>query len=801
MEVKMSIQSIRYALRWLRKSPGFTATAVLTLSLAIGATSAVFSVFDTVLLEPLPYPASDRLVRLNESQKARIFGGMAPATLADYGRARAFVGLAGYARRSMSLTQSGPPEQLLGEAGTWNLFDVLGVSPAIGRGFRAEDDRHGAGRVVILTAALWRTRFGGDPAILGRSILLDGEPHVVIGVMPAGFQPLSGFSSGFTTHFFVPAALTPELVTSRTQRRFSTVGRLAPGVSVDAAAAELNAIAADLERRFPETNREFTAAIESLQGELTARVRLPLIVLISAVALVLLVASVNLAGLLSVRAVAERRDIAIRLALGATSARVAADMAIRTTILGLLGGAMGIIVGDWIRRALVAIAPLTLPRAADIALDGRVLIVTTGLSLAAGLIASVLPVVQVWRERATTALTSESRSVSADRTAAAWRGLLLATEIAAAVVLAIGAGLLVRSLVRLAQVDLGFQSAGVLMFAVRPPDARYPDGNARARLFEEIEQRMMAIPGVRSAGVASELPLRSGGSNRIVVGDRPGAAGFQTVSAGYFDTLAVPLVAGRQLTWRDRTGTTPVAVVSRTFVQRFMPDVDPIGQRFRRTANGPEITIVGVVGDVRRDGSQADLIPQVFFPAGQPGLDPIPVSEVAVRTDGDPRALVSLIRQAISSIDPDQPITNVFTLDEIVAGSTATRRFTMTIVGALAILAGGLAVLGVYGVSAFAAVQRQREIGIRVALGAPRQRLAMMVALGSLRWTLAGTAVGLAAAWWVTRFLRTLLFGIPPTDLFTFVAAALVTIAAAGLASYLPARRAASADPLWALRL
>jgi len=796
----MSIQSIRYAFRWLRKSPGFTATAVLTLTLAIGATSAVFSVFDAVLLQPLPYPAADRLVDLREMQKGRVIGGVAPGRLVDYGHARAFVGLAGYTRQSMSLTRSGPPEQLLGEVDTWNLFDVLGVSAAIGRVFRAEDARPGAARVVILTDALWRRRFAGDPAIVGQSLVLNDAPHEVIGVLPAGFEPLSGVASGFTIQFFAPAALSPELLTSRTNRIFNIVGQLASGVSIEQATAELAAIAVDIDRQLPEANRGVTPALERLQRDFTERVRLPLVVLLSSVALVLLVACVNLAGLLSVRAAAERRDVAIRLALGATRAQVAADVAVRTTLLGFLGGATGLVAGNWIRQALLAIAPLTLPRAAGITLDRRGLFFTIALSLAAGLVASVLTVVQIWQEKETTVLASQGRSVSGDRTAATWRGVLLATEVAAALVLAIGAGLLVRTLVHLAQVDLGFRPAGVLMFAVRPPDARYPDWKARARLFEEIDRRMMAIPGVRAAGVASELPLRSGGSNRIVVNDRIGAAGFQTVSPGYFETLAVPLVAGRHLSWSDRTGTMPVAVVSRTFVQRFLPDVDAIGQRFRRDAKSPEITIVGVVGDVRRDGSHADLIPQVFFSAGQPELDAVRVSEVAVRTDGDPRALVPAIRAAITAIDPDQPITNVFTLDEIVAGSTATRRFTMTIVGTLAILAGVLAMLGVYGVSAFAAVQRQREVAIRIALGAPRHRVATLVALASVRWALGGVAAGLAVAWFATKFLATLLFGIPPTDPVTFGAAALLTIIAAGIAGYVPARRAARADPVHALR-
>lgn len=811
----MLLHQIRYALRTLRRAPGFTATAILTVALGVGANTAVFSVVDAVLLRPLPYAQPDRLVRLSESpssQPASARDGAAASSLAYYRLARSFESLAGYDRISRSLTGSGDPVQLLGEAVSPNLFALLGTPAAIGRVFGPGEDDPGRQRVVILTNALWRAKFGGDRAILGRTLTLDGERYDVIGVMPPGFQPLSEHGSGYTIDFFTPATFDNEAAASG--RTIAVVGRLKADVSIAQARDELRGLSDALSRRSPETHRDRAAAIVPLHEEVVRRVRPSLLVMLGAVGLVLVIACVNLANLLVVRAIGQGREIAIRMAIGATRAQVAVDLAVRGLILGLLGGAAGLLCGVWTRNLLVSLAPVTMPRMDHLALNPRVLIVTFAFAAVTGIIAGLLPALQLWRGDAAPTLRESALTTSGVRAMTRWRGLLMAAEIAAALTLAVGAGLLVRSQIRLASVDLGFQTRDVLLFTVRPPEAKYRDGAARVALFTAIEQRVGAIPGVAAAAVANEFPLRGGGQARVTIagdaataeGESVRLAGFQAVSPGYFTTLGIPLVRGRLLTMVDRTGAPAAAVVSEAFARRFLAGRDPIGQRFRRfsrAADAPELTIVGIVRDARRDGPHADLTPQVYLSAAQPETydERTHLAEVAVRAAaGDARALLPAIQRAVWSIDPAQPITHVLTLDDVIAGSTAQRRFTMTLLSAVAVLAFGLAIVGVYGVVAHAAAQRTREIGIRIALGAGRRHVLALVIAGGLRWALLGVIVGLGGAYAGSRFLSTLLFGVTPTDLATFAAVAALMLGVAALASYVPARRAASLHPLSAMR-
>ncbi len=812
----MLIRQIRYTLRTLRRAPGFTAMAIMTVALGVGANTAVFSVVDGVLLRPLPYAHPDRLVRVSEVPVAlrRSAGrdNVAAASLQHYRLARSFEGLAGYNRMSRTLTGSGEPVQVLGEEVTTDLFTLLGASAAIGRVFGPDEDDPGGRRVVILTDAFWRAKFGGDRAILGRTLTFNGEPYSVIGVMPQGFRALSGHRSGFTISFFMPAAF-GAAGAGGIRRSISVVGRLQPDASIERAREELSSLSADLGRRSPDTHRDLTAVLTPLHDAIVGDVRPSLLVMLGAVGLVLVIACVNLANLLIVRAMGQGREVAIRIAIGATRRQITFDLALRGVILGVLGGAAGVLCGVWTRTLLVSLAPITMPRMDGVALSPRVLAFSFVLAALTGIVAGLLPAVQLWRGATAPTLRASGLTTSGGRSVVRWRGLLMAAEIAAALTLAVGAGLLVQSMRRLAAVDLGFETKGVLLFTVNPPDTKYRDEAARVALFEEIERRVASIPGVAAAAVANEFPLRGGGQSRVTLADDPATgadsgrrAGFQAVSPGYFSTLRIPLVGGRLLAAGDRHGAPPAAVVNETFAGRYLPGRDPIGQRFREFQTGvdsPELTIVGVVRDARRDGPRADLIPLVYLAAAQPDTyrQRTRLYEVGIRVVGaNPHELLPAIQRAVWSIDPSQPITNVLTLDEVIAGSTAERRFDMILLSAVAFLALVLAIVGVYGVVAHAAAERTREIGIRIALGASRHHVLSLVIASGLRWAVLGVVVGIAGAYAGTRFLAALLFGITPTDPGTFAGLAALMLAVAALASYLPARRAASVNPVSALR-
>jgi putative ABC transport system permease protein len=810
----MLFQNLRHTLRLLRTAPGFTAVTVSTLALGIGANTAVFSVVDAVMLKPLPYFDPDRLVIVREGRSNRSVStdvthgsssAVAPANLVDYSREnRSFESLAGYARSSMSLTRSGPPEQLIGEAITWNYFATLGVLPGLGRPFLPEEDRPGRPHVVILTDSLWRSRFGADPSIVGRSIVLNGESYSVVGVTPPAFEPLTQFGSSTPVAFVVPAAYPDDLLANHGDHEINVVGRLKPGVSIGQAQADLTAIAGRLAERYPSTAGNLLTVTSSLASEIARDVRTSLLLLVGAVGLMLLVACINVANLMIVRAVGQRREVAIRLAIGASRRQIVADMMTRGLVLGILGGAAGLLFGTWIRDGLVGIAPTSIPRLEHLELNSRVLVTTIALSMLTGIIASVLPAWQASRTDPAPALKVTEPTVSRAGAILRWRGMLMAGEVAAAVVLGVAAGLLIKSLLTLNRVDLGFQTERVLAANIVLPEARYADANARLRFFEEFAGRVKRLPGVEAVAFANRLPMRGGWSSGFVLdgidtGQRD--AEFQAVSPGYFATLGIPLVRGRLLTDDDRAGTQHVAVVSQAFVRKLLGDRDPVGQTFRRDGPGaPTITIVGVVSDVRRGGRSAVMQPEVYLSAAQTDVYPVRIADVAVRAAGDPHILVAAIERAVWAIDPDQPLTNVKTLDEVLSTSMSQRQFELILLTSFAALAVGLAVVGVYGVVAYAASGRAREIGIRIALGATTREVIALVVRSGLNWATGGVVVGLAAAWTVTRLMTGLLFGVTSTDPATFAGMALLMLVAAAGASYIPARRAATIDPIRALR-
>jgi putative ABC transport system permease protein len=809
-------RDVRFGARLLARTPGFTAAAICTLALGIGANSAVFSVVDAVLLQPLPYPDSHRLVDIWEVHaKTGDRMVVAPANYVDWvRRAEVFASLAAYARMGGNLTGEGTPERLVLEEVTTSYFATTGVMPMLGRPFQPADHADGANLVAILTHGLWQRRFGGDASMLDRTIDLDGRPHRVVGVMPPAFRPVSdagrapGAADGVGA--FVPMAFEPHVLANRREHLVHVVGRLKAGVSVEEAATHLGAVSDGLAREFPDAGLS-RPGLAPLGAEQTKEVRPLLLLLLGGVGLVLLIACANVASLLIARALSRQREIAVRVALGATRRRVMGELVTQSLLLSAAGAVVGLAVAYGTTHGLVALAPATLPDIHRAALDLRVLAFTGLLAVATGLLFGVLPAWQVSRARPLDALRTADRS-----TTGAWtlrhRTLLVAVEVALSTVLLVGAGLMVRSLLAVNAVPLGFDPTGILAANVALPPQRYPTPQARLDFYETLAQRVGAMPGVRGVTYSNRLPLRGNWTSGFVwdapppsaaaesIAEPPLGAGFQAVSPEYFTVFGIPLVRGRLLAATDRPGAPGVAVVNAAFVRTFVGPGDPLGRRLRRGPGMPAIEIVGVVSDIRRGGRMSDLEPQVYLPAAQIELYPLALSDLALRVDGPPQSYADAVRAAIWAVDPNQPVTNVRTLEEVLALRLAERHFQTFLFALFAALALALAAVGVYSVVDYSVRQRTAEIGLRLALGAN--------ASGILRWVIgqsfgvvcAGALAGLAGAFWLSRFVRTLLFGVEPTDVVTYAAAALVLAGVALAASALAARRATRIDPATALR-
>jgi len=797
---------VRLAIRHLRHAPGFTLAALLTLALGIGANTAIFSLVDAVMLRPLPYADPGRLVALweNVQDPSALPGAaaqtqaaervaVAPANLPDYARLSALSSVAAYASVGRNLTGAGVPERATGEEVTSNYFTTLGVAPALGRAFSA-DDNAGGSPVVIISHAMWQRLFGGPPNLLNRTVRLNGVTHDVIGVMPPEFVSLSQAGQTERVSVWLPMVFDEEGLTNRTAHLVQAVARLAPGVSVESARAELSALSEALARQFPEAGRT-RAALAPLRADQVSDVRTTLIVLLVAVGLVLLVACVNVAGLLIVRELGRRREMAVRFALGASRARVVFEQVVQSLVLAIAGGAAGLLLGWITTRTLVALAPSSMPYVQAAGLDARVLVfamVVVGLT---ALAFGTWPAFHAARVDPVHALKDGARSVGAGWVLRRRSGLLIA-EVAVAAVLLTGAILMSRSLMALDRVDLGFNPANVLAASVALPPDRYPDHEARLAFFQTLELRLTQTPGVIATAFGNRLPLRGNWTSGMVVDADPEfrQAGFQAVSTTYFRTFGIPVLRGRALNDTDRLGSPGVALVNEAFSRGLLGGADPIGHVVRRGPAMPAITIVGVVGDVRRTGRTddtgtraAEVIPQVYLPAAQTMLYPLPLREIAVRTTGGASGIAEAIRTAVASLDPDQPITTVRTLEESLALRSAQKRFQTSLFVLFALVAFGLALVGVYGVVAYGVSQRSAEIGLRLALGATKFRIVRDIMGRTAHLVAAGIVVGLIAALLSARFLTSLLFEIAPSDPVTYVATAtgllIAGIGAGGLAS------------------
>jgi putative ABC transport system permease protein len=801
------LKDIRYGVRGLWKRPGFTAVAVLTLALGIGANTAIFSVVNAVLLRPLQFRDPDRLVMIWEDAT---FAGFprntpAPANYVDWKtQTQSFEDMAATVEWTFNLTGDGDPERVAAYNVTANFFPLLGVQPALGRVFVAEDDLPGAQRVAVLSHALWQTRYGGDPQIVNRDILLDGEKFTVVGVMPQGFQ---FFESD--VRLWVPLGLTAEQSANRAGHYLKVVARLKPGVTLDQAQADLSAVMARVGKDHPEDTFEgkLGAFAMPLREQLAGDVRSSLIVLLVAVAFVLLIACANVAGLLLARAVGRRREIALRVALGASRVRVVRQLLTESLLLATAAGILGSVLAYWSFAFLQKLIPEQMALLTSLTLDTRILAFTLLISLLTGVIFGLVPALQSAKVDLNEALRQSTRVTASSKL----RNALIVFEVAASVVLLVGAGLLVQTLFQLFNQYSVLQPERVLTMRTVLPQTKYKEPAQRHAFYSQVLDRVEHLPGVISAGYSTSVPLlwkggTSGFTPEGIKSPIPGMAydaNHREVSADYLQTMNIPLREGRYFDKRDNETSMRVAIINETMARQYWPGEKALGRRFNigDPNDGEWMEIVGIVADVRQMGLDEPVKAEMYVPYQQVTDWPFFIPrDLAIRTSGDTSNLVSSVRQIIREVDPDQPISNIATMSEVLGVEAEQRRMGMIMTVAFAGLALLLASLGIYGVLAYFVTQHTNEIGVRIALGASRLNILGLVLKKGMGLTLLGIAVGIAASFALTRLMSSLLFGVKAFDPLTFVAVPVLLAAVALLACWIPARRATKVDPMIALR-
>jgi putative ABC transport system permease protein len=799
-------KDFRFAVRVLWKSPGFSAVALLALVLGIGANTAIFSVVNAVLLRPMPFVDPGRLVSVRESspqgQKDNVAN---PQNVSDWQkRNHSFEKIAGYIpfELTMSLTGGGSPEEVPGNYVTRDFFPLLGVQPALGRNFLPEEELPNTPDVALLSDGFWRRRFGADPHIAGKKLMIGGNLTIVIGVLPATFRfpDVKADIWGLTT-------LHPER--QRKGRYLAPIARMRPGVTVSQAQADMNVIMAQLAREYPDFNTNWGVTVIPLRQQFTGDLKTPLLVLLGAVGLVLLIACANVANLMLMRSSARQREMAIRTSLGATRARIVRQLLVESMILGVAGGGLGLLVAVWAKDVLLAMLPesMSVAKVNAVAIDGNVLAFTVTLSLGTALLFGLLPALRASRPDLSDTLKEGGRAVSSSLRRNRMRAALVAGEMAVAMMLLIGAGLLIRSFIRLEHVTPGFQPDRILSMRIGLSNPRYKkDLKLASAGLDEILQRIAQVPGVVSTGSIQFPPL--GGllpATGYWVAGRPTpnpseapVTGVSIVTPGYFPTMGIPLINGRLFTERDQEGTPQVTIVSQSLARQEFPNMNPIGQRlFVEWGRETPYQIVGVVGDVKHDGLEKEVRPTVYFPNAQ---ETQTIATLMIRTGGDPMQLAPVAEQIIHAYDKDQAIAKIQPLDMFLSKAVARPRFQSVLLASFAGLALLLAAIGTFGVMSYSVAQRTHEIGIRVALGAQRDQVLRLIVGQGLLLALIGTAAGLAGAFALTRYLKTLLFNVSPTDWLTFTTVPIALCAVALAASYLPARRAMQVDPMQALR-
>jgi putative ABC transport system permease protein len=799
-------QDLRYAWRTLRQAPGFTAVAVLTLGLGIGANTAVFSVLDAVLLRPLPFPHPERLVTLWERERG---GGPMNTSFANFldwqSRSRAFDAIAVLSYWTPSMAGSGAPERLEGLRVSHDFFRALGVRPALGRDFLPQDDERGKHHVAIVSYDLWQRRLGGDPDLLGKSVLLDGLPYTLVGVLPKGLESPFSTNGYKPAEIWAPLAYNPGLpFACRTCRHLRAVARLRPGVAVVRANQELDAISRLLVAEHPRDYEQAGAAVIPLDENLVGDYRLSLLLLMGAVGLVLAIACANVSSLLLARSQRRLGEMAVRAALGATRARIVRQLLTESALLHLLGGALGALLAAAGVAALVHFSPPNVPRLYLAAVDARVLAVTFGVALLSGIVFGLVPALRCSGSTLRAAVAAGGAGAVVRRRRL--DGLLVTGDVALALMLLIGAGLVLQSLFRLFAVDPGFDPHRLLAAEISVSGPRYAENAKVVELYRQVLDRVRALPGVEEAAVASQLPLggnfdgfgiRLESNPDAAEGDMPTAQRF-AVSAAYRRAMRIPLLRGRDLTAYDQAGAPAVVLVNRTFAERVWPGQEALGKRVQLgDPAGPWRTVVGIVGDVRHQGLDLPVALQLYLPEPQ-WVDSD--MTLVVRAKADPRLLTAAVRGAVREVDPDRPVSNVATMDQLMQVSVARRLLTLRLLLIFAAIAVLLAMVGIYGTLSYAVAERTREIGVRMALGAPRRSIVVLIVGGGALNVGAGLALGTALALAASRFLSGLLFGVTAQDPPTYAGLALLLAMVALLAAWLPARRAARLDPLIATR-
>jgi len=796
-------QDLGYGVRLMRRTPGFAAAAALTIALGIGATTAMFSVVYGVVLKPLPYGDAERLVNIWSTAPKRglprAFVGM--ANVYDFkARNQVFEDIAALrAVANFNLTGQGEPERVNGTRVSANLFPVLRVSPLIGRTFTEEEDEIGREHVVLLGYGLWQRRFGGDPSVVGRTISLNGEPHVVVGVMGRDFAfPTRDYE------IYTPLTFDPEELVNRMNYSYLAVARLRPGISVEQAQAELSTLALQIEREHPKENEGIGAQVVPMLADTVAAVRTPLYVLLAAVAAMLLIGCANLANLLLARALVRQRELAVRAALGAARGRLIRQSITELVPVLAAGGAFGVLAAAWTIAAVVPLLPADLPRVENVGLHLPVLAFSAATLVLIAVFAGVWPAIEAARGGLAASVADLSRGGTGSARRTRLRDLLVVAQIAATLWLVVGATLLGRSFGELKQVDPGFQADGVYSMHLAIPRAKYPKDRDVAAFCDRILERVRGVPGVVSAGFVNRLPLAGGAQTGPIEleGIDPrltaGNVDFRSITPDYFSTLRIPLLGGRTFTGRDGEEAPFVAIIDERLAKTALAGVNPVGRRLRIAVGGqPWLTIVGVAGHIRHDRVDEDVRPQIYFSYKQRAQDRM---ALAVRTHGDPAALGASLVAAVRAVDPEQPVYDARTLAAVVDRSLAQRWLQAAVLGAFATIAVILASIGVYGVIAYAVGQRSREFGIRLALGARRGDIvASVMRRGTLLFA-AGAATGLAAAAASARVFGSMLFQVNALDLFSFALATAVLFGVALAACGFPARRAAGVDPSVALR-
>jgi putative ABC transport system permease protein len=800
-------QDLRFGVRLLTRAPGFTVVALATLTLGIGAATSIFSVADAVIFKPLPFRAPDRVLVLWEKNPSlnRFRMPAAVGNFRDWSQqAKTLEGIAGVYDTRVNLT-GGPnghvdPEELKVERVSASLFPMLGVQPILGRVFRPEEDRPGRANFVLLSHSLWERKFAADRAIVGKTIGLRDQPYLVLGVLPAGFGILDP-----STDVYVPLALNANDPRFANARMLMVTARLKPGVSFQQAASEMEAIGARLEQSNPAVNRGWRPNLFPIQDELFGKVEKAIWVLLGAVGFLLLMACANVANLLLARGATRQKEIAIRGALGATRGRLMAQFLCESIILALAGGALGLVLARGSVALVARLGPASIPRLTEATVDGRLFLFALAVSVLTGMLFGIAPAVQGSRANLSAALMEGGRSGTAGRAARGLRSALVVAEIALALLVLIGAGLLLRSFSRLRQVDPGFRSAGLLTIRVPLGGGRNNAIERRVTFFQQVIDRIRTLPGVRSVGAVSDLPLTGlGNGSMFWIDGRPTPPPEQRplgvtrgVTADYFRTMGIPLIAGRFFNDADTAASQPVAIVDESTAKRFWPQGGAIGGKVRTDANERVEEIVGVVGGVKLEMLDGDEWPAIYMPYSQKHDQTMILT---ARTAGDPMSLASAVVRTVHDLDAEQPVADVRPMDQVLDSALAGARFNAMALGIFAVIAFLLAAIGIYGVISYDVTARTNELGIRVALGAQREDVIKLVLGHGARLAAYGIALGLAAAFGLTRLMESMLFGVNARDFYTFASIAALLGAVALAASYLPSRRAMALDPAAALR-